>query len=201
MNLHRTHATLTSFAVSAMLTSSFFTTAPNGLTAAAAGPQPSVVVDAALNGIRAAGWAKTSNDTGPVAIATPQASNPITTASPPIITTAELEKLQKALTIYGHDFDIGPSLMTALGIKTSNLRQLSIRKPNTPSRAFFPLPDGGVLLALVDTTMAKDYRLDANFKLVSAVIMIDGKPSGTPPDAEKVAQAELAYWAQVADRL
>ena len=56
------------------------------------------------------------------------------------------------------------------------------------------------------TTLAANYGGEtgvvwADFKFVTAVIMIDDKPSGTPPDAEHVAQSELAYWARIADQL
>ena len=58
-----------------------------------------------------------------------------------------------------------------------------------------------ISLSRVDTREAMNYLLGADFKFVTAVIMIDDKPSGTPPDAEHVAQSELAYWARIADQL
>jgi hypothetical protein len=202
MNLRFTHETLTSFAVSAMLTSAFLASAPNGMIAAGAGPQPQSIMNA-LNGLHASGWTGTQDLMAPSDVAMPQSAAAVPAASAPAVTlTPERKvKLAKLMETYGVTMELNAAVTLALGLTHGNevltLRELGSRK----THFYTPLPDGGLLLIYL-APQAHDYRVDANLNLIGGVIKdIDVAPIIIPTEeAERNVQIELEYWAALADR-
>ena len=205
MSLRFTHETLTSFAVSAMLTSAFLAPAPNGTSTAASGPQPQAIMNA-LNGLRASGWAGTQDIPAPNAVAAPQAaaSASAVSAPEPILTAAQQKALVTLMATYGHDIALNSGITAALGITKGNdvltLRQLGVNA-HPFGHIYIPLPDGGFMLIFNNRVAPASYRLDANLKLIAAVSKNGNEaPVVIPvPDAERSVHTELTFWADVAD--
>ena len=205
MALRLTHETLTSFAVSAMLTSAFLAASPTIAIEASAGPQPQIIMNA-LSSMHASGWAGTQEMMPPVDVAVSQsASAEPTSAGKPILSADQQKKLLALMAAHGQDEPLDPAGTAALGISKGNevltLRQLGV---NTPLgvHGYIPLPDGGLMLGFSDETASSNYRLDANLRLIAAISMSTKQaPIAIPmPDAERNVQTELTFWAALADR-
>jgi hypothetical protein len=128
----------------------------------------------------------------------------------PILSTEDQKTLLNLMAIHGHDVALDSSVTAALGLSRGNevltLRQLTVTdhdEPHDVHHTYIPLADGGVLLIYDDLVKAaSSYRLDMNLKLVAAVVIGPGPSAPTVipvPDAERQAQAELAYWAALAN--
>jgi hypothetical protein len=206
MSLRISHETLTSLAVSAMLTSAFLAPAPNGISAAAAGPQPQIIMNA-LSGLRASGWAGTQEIIDPAAVGAPQSAASASADSTPksILTAEQQKKLTTLMASFGHDVTLMQIITHALGLtkgsETLTPRQLSVNG-HPDIHTYIPLSDGGFLIMLAGIDTAWSYRLDAGFTLIAAVSKNTGQaPTVFPiPDAERNVQTEIIYWAGVADR-
>lgn len=121
------------------------------------------------------------------------------------LTADQRNTLTMLLANVGHTIALDSVVTAALGLSKGGeiltLRQLTVNgHPNL--HTYIPLPDGGVLLSVLDTKGAWACRLDADLKLITAVFKLpDHAPVVIPvSDAERNVQAELAYWAAVAGR-
>jgi hypothetical protein len=207
MDMRRTHDVLTSFVVSLMLTSAFLASTSNDMNEAAAGPQPQAIMNA-LNSLRASGWAGTQDLTMPSAAPMQQSAMVVPAATPPesVLTAAQKKKISMLMDVYGKAAVLHSDVTAALGISKGDevLTLRSLADLEAPLlHAYIPLPDGGILLGLrEDGVMTWNYRLDADLKLIAAVSKgVDQAPVVIPmADATRNAQAEIIFWAALADK-
>ena len=206
MDLSRTHESLTSLVVSVMLTSAFLASAPHsGITEAGAGPQPQAIVNV-LSGLRASGWAGTTEMPDMMLVSTPHsAAGSAESIAEPSLTGDQQKKLAALMAAYGHDVALSQPVTDALGLSKGGevltLRQLTVDE-HPELHTYIPLADRGFIFFFIDTTAARSYRLDGNFKFVAAVSKKKGQEPVVIPisDAYRNVQAEIAYWAALADK-
>jgi len=207
MDFSRAHDRLISFAVSAMITTSFLATAPNpNAVSAAAGPQPAAVMNA-LEGLRAAGWAGIQNAALPAPALVPQTtpSAPAAAENPPL-SIIQIQKLLKLTIDHGHDIALDKYVTAALGLtapgETLTLPQVSIAVNPQLIRSFEKITsDGGYLFGAGTAASYKAYRTNANLELIAAVQKnTDQAPVAVPiAEAQQQLMIEIAYWGMVAD--
>src|ERR1019366_9534153 len=116
MSLDSRHDRLVSLAVSAMLTSALFASAPGGVVAASTGPQPAAIINA-LTAIRAAGWSGAQNVDMP-SPPTPQASatrNAAAASNRPI-SDAQFKKILDDNATNGGNTQTAPIVAKAFGV-------------------------------------------------------------------------------------
>src|ERR1035437_4268237 len=101
MTFRFTHESLTSLAVSAMLTSAFLAPPSNRASEDAAGPQPQAIMTA-LDGLRGSGWAGTQELTTSVNVVVPQSAAvaPTSPVRRQALTTEQKKKLETLLAIH-----------------------------------------------------------------------------------------------------
>jgi len=208
MDLRLNHEKLVSFAVSAMLTASFLATAPGNVVTAAAGPQPAALLGA-YEGLKASGFQGLKEAYEPATAAAPRSAvaTPVS-FSRTVLTETEVQKLAKLMAAHGADMPVNAAVTVALGLtapgETMTLRQLGVTFPNDSLiHTYNPLPnDKGTLFYVVSPASARTYYANAKQELVGAV----DKKTGEAPViiaaavAQKELDAELAYWAALADR-
>ena len=121
-----------------------------------------------------------------------------------LLTPAEQQILLKLMDAHGHELMLSQDVTVLLGISKGNevviRRQLAVNE-HPQIHAYIPLADGGVMLGFSDGVTAYSYRLDASQKLVAAVSKKGDQPAAAMPmaDTGPNAEAELKYWAAVAD--
>jgi hypothetical protein len=208
MDLRLTHERLVSFAASAMITASFFATAPGVAVTAASGPQPAAILGA-LEGLRASGWQGLKESYEPTVPASPRpTAASFTPAEKMPLSDTEIQKLSKLLAEHGADAPLSSAVTTALGLtrpgESLTLRQLHVYFDNkTRAHAYHLLPnDGGYLILAVSPTDARSYRANIKQELIAAVDTFTGQAPVVIPvaDAQKELAAEFAYWAGIADK-
>lgn len=210
MDFSRAHDRLISFAVSAMITTSFLATAPapapDAITAAA-GPQPAAVMNA-LEGLRAAGWSGLQNAALPAPALVPKTapSAPAAAVNPPL-SDIQIQKLLKLTIDHGHDIDIDVSVTAALGLTAPgeilNVRQVSITVNPQLHRAFQKImSDGGYLFGAGSPDSFRAYRTNAKQELIAAVEKNSNQAPVVVPivEAQQQLKVEAAYWGMVADK-
>lgn len=208
MDFSRAHDRLISFAVSAMITTSFLATAPapDAITAAA-GPQPAAVMNA-LEGLRAAGWSGLQNAALPAPALVPQtAPSAPAAAVNSVLSDIQLQKLLKLTVDHGHDTQFDKIISDTLGItsgeETVIVRQVTIKVPPAFRRAFQKIPtDGGYVFVYGTITDYAAYRTNANQEFVAAAVKNANQAPVAIPLAEAQQQfnVELAYWGTIADK-
>jgi hypothetical protein len=125
-------------------------------------------------------------------------------AQSPILTATQQQVLLKLMAAHGHDLALSPDVTALLGISKGDevitRRQLAVNE-HPLIHAYIPLPDGGTMLGFSDGVAGYSYRVDANLKLVVAVSKKGDQPAAAMPmaDAGPNAEAELKYWAALAD--
>lgn len=134
-------------------------------------------------------------------------SAPHESLGPKGVLTAERQQvLSEALTKSGREVPLSAAVATALGL--SNGSEIKIVQIATKAKedghyhVYYLLPSGDILLSIVDTEKARNYRLDAHLRLVEAVTAIESVPTVIPvSDAQITVEEELRYWAGIADQL
>lgn len=207
MDLRRMHDTLTSFAVSAMLTSAVLSTAPGAFVAAAGGPQPQALVDA-LSAMRAAGWSGTAALSAPEPVAAPLATNApkniakIAPTSSPLLSPGQLQKLLQLDVQYGNDTPLFKKVTIALGLTTGD-QVLTVHEmgyveddPKAPKHYFAPLPHGEFLFFRSTAVDASGFRLDKDLNIIAAIVNPDNQPVVAMPiaQAQQMLREELQVW-------
>jgi len=210
MDSIRTQGKFLSFAVSAMLTSTFLATAPNpGIVSAAAGPQPAAIA-ALLDGARAAGFAGMKDVPAPAAVAAPEpaANKPAAIAAAPALTPLQIQKLRNLATgPNGHLGHLRPAISSALGVgpndRDSIFPSFTATDDQKPlSYQIMLLPDSGYIVGRNENGTVLIFRLDANLRLLGAVTVksITDTPTAIPSsDAERLLALDLVTWGQIAD--
>ena len=207
MDFSRMHEKLVSFAVSAMISSAFLSTAPGPVMTAAAGLPPQAVLQA-VQALHSAGFQGTANMALPSPAAAPLAVsfNPTTTG--PILTDAHLKKYDGWFTQYGVDITLVKPATDALGLtagpQTLKVRELVLdTKAPLAKHAMARIPErGGLIFIRVTPDGSRSYVANDKQELVSAIFMsVDG---GGPvvlaaADAQKQLVDELTFWAKSAD--
>ena len=206
MNSSRMHNHLISFVVSAMITSAFLATAPDGLISAGAGPQMSTI----LAQVRGAGWHGTSAHMTPISVAEPHTTAvnmPVKPASP--LSKEQLEKILKNLEERNKQTSISSEISEILGL-TKNGEVLTIqarafKDSQGVMHGFFRLNgNDGYLMSQRTEAKATIFHLDPNLKPITAISNMPGQPkmSMIPlPEVEGTLNTELRYWANIADTL
>ena len=207
MDFSRTHEKLVSFAVSAMISSAFLSTAPGPVMTAAAGPQPQAVLQA-VQALHAAGFQGTANMALPSPAAAPIAVSFNPTATGPILTDAHLKKYDAWFVQFGIDTVLGKPITDALGLtagpQTLKVRELAIdTKTPLAKHGMARIPErGGFIFIRVTPDGSRSYAANDKQELVSAVF---SSANGGEPvvlavaDAQKQLVDELTFWAKSAD--
>ena len=207
MDLSRKHEKLISFAVSAMISSAFLSTAPGPVMTAAAGPQPQAVLQA-VQALHSAGFQGTANMALPSPAAAPIAVSFNPTSTGPILTDAHLKKYDGWLVQYGVDIALGKPATDALGLTTGpqtlTVRELVLgTKAPLAKHAMARNPErGGFIFIRVTPDGSRCYVANDKQELVGAVfVSVDGGGPVTlaAADAQKQLNEELTFWAKSAD--
>ena len=205
MTLSRSYDRLVSLTISTMLTSAFLATAPDAFVSAGAGPQGAAIQNA-LGSAGAAGWNGIKNINLPIPPATPASATGATAHVKPI-TDAQFQKILADLRVNGKDHPILSEVTTLLGIthkgETLTVRQDAFRDAGQSLHTFMKLSDGNYLFALRNTQAVHIYHVGNDLVLISALINAanDGITILPNKDAQEGLNAELAFFAGVADKL
>ena len=202
---------LISFTISAMLTSAFLATAPEGIVSAAAGPTaPSQAMTNVLNGLQASGW----HDVAGLTATTP-ASVPVSVAAhgeptPPQspITGAQLLKVFNILMQTGTEASLVQRIAESLGLSKNGkqvlMRQLAIEDDNAVQYGFALLKDGrGYMLDKGPRDGNRiAFHLNGNLKIITAIAESSAREITilSPADAEARLREVMAVWAEYADQ-
>lgn len=198
MDFARSQNRLISFAVSAMLTSAFLSTAPSSFITAGAGPQPMAI----LNAIRAEGWHGAQGVELPTPAAEPASAAPLASVPAKPLSEEQLQKICKWIADHGSVSTDIKKLTDALGL-TKNDEKLTLPGMSTHDAEnviyiIQILNDGkGYVVADVNHELFHVYWVDKNLDLVSAVSMIKGQTPAAMPikDAAAGINHDLAFWA------
>jgi len=211
MNVNRMHNHLISFIISAMITSAFLATAPDGIISAGAGPQmPAQLIPTVLAQVRGTGWHGTATQTIPISVAAPHT----TEVNMPTQPTAPLsgEQLQKILKnleernkLAAVDRVITDSLGLTKNGEVLTLQYRALKDSQGIMHAFVLLNGNmGYLVSQRKGNESIIFHLDPTLKPVITIAGTYGQPkfSAVPlPDVEGTLQAELRYWANIADTM
>ena len=123
-----------------------------------------------------------------------------------VLTATRQTVLLAAIKTRGQDTDLNVAIATALGFaKGEVVSRRSIATTNETGKIYYvydPLPDGQILLSIVDGTSARTYRLDAKLEVLAAVSAKDGIPVAIPlSEAQNTVDGELKRWSYIADQL
>lgn len=122
----------------------------------------------------------------------------------PTLSSDQQKAIAALMALHGRDIPLNASVTFALGLSKKGevltLRQVTINA-HPVLHGYVPLPDGGLLLMIDDQVLPIDYRLDANLKLLAAVSMKGDAPVVVSvSDAQDGVNAEISYWAGIANR-
>lgn len=217
MDFDRIHTHCASLAVTAMLTAAFFSTAPDGLIAAAAGPMgASAVLESALAGLRADGWHGTAGLTLPtmaVVAQTKQASPPSKPSSFPF-TEEQFRKIKNFWDTHPnkevvYDLRVTRPIGLSKGNEIIDARKIAGRDEVTHIyHALGRLNNGtGYLLSYEPPVGKGDFRyywVDFDFRVIAAISIPDGNPNGAATvipakGAQAEVESECAVWVKVAN--
>jgi hypothetical protein len=203
MKLSRSYDRLVSLTISTMLTSAFLATAPDNVVSAAAGP--AAAIQNILGGAGAAGFSGMKNIAAIVPPATPPSSGNSTRVRP--ISDAQFQKILIDARANGKDIPTSTDVTTAFGLshkgETLTLRHDGFRDAAQKHHGITILPNGNYFFALKETETSHVYYVDKNLFLIAALInsVKDGITILPNKDAQEGLNAELAYFAMVADKL
>ena len=123
-----------------------------------------------------------------------------------VLTAKRQAVLLAAVKTRGQDTDLNVAIATALGFaKGEVVSRRSIATTSETRKIYYvydPLPDGQILLSIVDGTSARTYRLDAKLEVSAAASATDGIPVAIPlSEAQNTVDGELKRWSGIADQL
>ncbi|MDP3543043.1 MAG: hypothetical protein Q8T11_11315 [Elusimicrobiota bacterium] len=201
-----THERLLSFAFSAMLTSAFLATAPEGMMTASAGPN----IQAIFTQIQVSGFPGAASLSKPASVTIPASAAvdaPATQPAPPL-SMEQLQKIRRNLEERNKRFTVDPTVSYLLGLtkKGDSLillgRALKDSQGVTHSIYLLEGNKGYIVTLTMEDKSGVICRVDKDLKLMTAVKKpADG--SGFQvlplPEAAKTLHAELSTWAIIAD--
>lgn len=212
MDFNRIHNYCASLAVSAMLTSAFLATAPEGFMAAAAGPMGATqALQSAMSGLRANDWHGTRGLTVPTVVATAQTTE-IPTPPPPAaapLTKGQIQTLNRILDSKNKDYVMFTAYSRLLGLtkgdETVDVRAMSAKDANNIRHNFGRILNGtGYILTREQSTDEMHmYWVSPDFKLIAAIdkSKANGLTVLAAPVAELEIKEDLVNWAKLADKL
>jgi hypothetical protein len=160
----------------------------------------------AIEAIHGSGWHGIKEAAAPAAAPTPRTiPNDPAANDAPHLTSAQILKLSQLLAKFSRDLPPDPIVTNALGLTRDGesivLRQLDISPDHQTVHAYIVTPDGGYLYIVSVVGKARSYRANSKQELVVAVeAAATGAPVVIPAaDAKKELQAEIVFWASVAD--
>jgi len=209
MNRIRSHGNLLSFVVSAMLTSAFLATAPEGIIHAGTVPIPAQAMSTLLSNVQGSGWHGTSTMMVAVPSATPNAvavNVPPAPASP--LRDAQLIKIISAVDKSEDVRALSPAMAVLLGLPTNPQNTFKFHffvTPEGTSHVFARLNASNDYLVYSRTGSVGTFmHVDAGLQLYAAATETVGVAGATLKvlpvrEAAKQLDQELAAWANYAD--
>ena len=205
MIFSRQHDRLISFTLSAMLTSVFLASAPEAVITAAAGPQPTAIINA-LGKIRAAGWSGARIDlpAPPIAPATGGNSAAATPNRP--ITDAQFKKILADTAANGLNASTERLISQAFGVNYpgETERYDSFEDADKRLHTFSQLDNGNYIFSTRNQTISYNYYVNKNLVLIYALYKTKDGITMLDKDAAQTQaglNTELAFFAGIANQL
>lgn len=201
-----THQRLISFAFSAMLTSAFLATAPEGMIAAGAGPN----IQAIFTQMQTSGFPGATSLSMPASVTIPTSAAANVPAAQPAapLSNEQLQKIRRDVEERNKRFAVDPTATHLLGLtkKGDSLTLLAraLKDRQGVTHSFYLLDGNAGYLVVRSTHEGIACLVDKNLNLLAAVKKpADGSGFNVLPlpEAAPILHAELLEWAKIADQV